>query len=446
MESNNTIIRFLRCNHVETSRQLAVVHLTEDIEHIVGQPVLVPYYVDLSQIKIDCILAMGVKNGKGKDCYSIISTGQFKIIWDIVTQLPDVSSLVHGEVYIYHDEEQDRWYEVFTEDGVLRKKVPISGEHNIYINLKDNSLWASDEDMIVRPLTDFYTRAEVNTLLDELKDYIDLPTLKDKIDQALDQSEEALEDIQEIEEEIQRIEEGTTSLRVIAQLHDYLTVKLKKVNGNVRENNWFDNDDTRVFAVDALEFELVYHHYDGTTPTDLDSVTIEVAGLPGIEILPNESGYYTNPVSISLTRGQTLEIPITFNVTRGEIVKSASISLYGLEESRYYGRVNSNNILNTVGLVKDSEYVWGHLAQKSQINIPSTLADDDKKYFAYLYPSSWGNLQRIESGAYNYYTPERDSQGTSTFTKTTTTIGEIEFNVYLYRNENIDEAINVNFI
>lgn len=169
---NTTLIRFPRCKFTADSRQLALLHLMEDITHVVGQPVVVNYYKSAAKTEIDAIFAIGVKNGKGKDCFRVVTTGQPILIWDIVYDLPDVSSLVHGEVYLYNDEVAEVWYMVFSEDGVYRQIEPVDGDPKFYIRLSDNTYWVSGTDAIVRPLSG-------NSVIGELeignisKDFID---------------------------------------------------------------------------------------------------------------------------------------------------------------------------------------------------------------------------------------------------------------------------------
>ena len=46
-------------------------------------------------------MAVGVLSGTGPDCYSIISKGDKIVVWDIVSELPDVSQVAQGQLYVY---------------------------------------------------------------------------------------------------------------------------------------------------------------------------------------------------------------------------------------------------------------------------------------------------------------------------------------------------------
>lgn len=173
MAKNSTIIRFPRCKFIAESRQIAMLHLMEDVTYITGQPVMVSYYTDSSHKDLDTIIAMGVKNGKGKDCFKVITTGQFMIVWDVVESMPDVSSLAHGEVYVYHNLDLDKWYivEIGGPNSDTKGLRPIPDEPCFYINLQDNTIWTSRGDHVVRPLYDVCTRGEYETL-SEILNYI----------------------------------------------------------------------------------------------------------------------------------------------------------------------------------------------------------------------------------------------------------------------------------
>lgn len=171
---NTTIIRFPRCKFIAESRQIALLHLMEDVTHIVGQPVMVSYYKNSQKTEIDTIVAIGIGNGKGKNCFRVITTGQFILIWDIVYSLPDVSSLIHGEVYLYNDRTAETWYMVYSNDGIYRDIDPITEETKFYIRLTDNSIWVSGSDLIVKSLTDFYTKTqEIGSISEEFIDSLD---------------------------------------------------------------------------------------------------------------------------------------------------------------------------------------------------------------------------------------------------------------------------------
>lgn len=441
---NTTIIRFPRCREIQSSRQHALIHLTEDINHIVGQPVIVSYYTDLSKTSIDTMLAMGIKNGKGKDCFSIIHTGQFIVVDDVVYSVPDVSSLVHEEIYLFNNVNGSKaWYLVYSEDGIHRTLEELDERPRFYINLKDNSIWVSGSDCKARPLYEIYTRAEVDALIEQIKIDTDFERIEEKLDEAIEKSNFAYDKVLELEEEIQDIEIGTESIDTIARLHSNLEVKLVRINGEPADSTWFDTMNGQVaFPTGALEFELIYHNYDGTDITyeHFSKVTFQIDGEEWIDIItPNEDGYFTNPTAIVLRSGEDMRYSLIFGATYdyNKIEIKDTIDISGIRGSKYHGRIDDIQNINLASLTRETEYDWESL-KSIKLNIP----EGNFNKFVYLYPSAWGELSEIYSGGLSYY---RQGSSRATFSKTTITFNETEFNAYIYRNENGEEADNVIF-
>ena len=65
-----------------------------------GQQWQVRYYRDESRTEIDTISCDRCRNGTGSECYKVISYGTATAIVSISETLPDVSQMVHGEIYI----------------------------------------------------------------------------------------------------------------------------------------------------------------------------------------------------------------------------------------------------------------------------------------------------------------------------------------------------------
>ena len=104
-ESPYPIIRFTRDGDIEPSRAVAIRAL-DTFEQLVGQPVLVRYYTSPAKDDIDCMVAIGIKDGIGPDCYHIMSPFDKSIIWGIATTYEevDVAKFPTGrEKYIFID-------------------------------------------------------------------------------------------------------------------------------------------------------------------------------------------------------------------------------------------------------------------------------------------------------------------------------------------------------
>lgn len=164
--SNATNIRISRSKYIETNRDIAVLRLNM-AQHLVGQPVMVRYYVDEEQTETDTLFAIGIKDGVGEDCYKVISVGGLNLVSDIVKELPDVSALVHGELYLYQDENED-WYYVYEIDSE-RQIERVTGGPYIFTSIKDKYRWFY-RDGILRREDDFYSKTEMDKELDAIKE------------------------------------------------------------------------------------------------------------------------------------------------------------------------------------------------------------------------------------------------------------------------------------
>lgn len=164
------------------SRSTAMIHLREK-EFTVGEPALVNYFED-TNASVNTIMAVGIKDGKGPDCFRIITLGQYEIVWGVGRELPDVSSLVHDELYLYQDS-NDVWYYVSAEDGV-RMIEPLLPYPHTFINIADNTIYVSDSDRRVRSINDVYTKSEIDALLSSISggEFSSLSTLEQRLNEA----------------------------------------------------------------------------------------------------------------------------------------------------------------------------------------------------------------------------------------------------------------------
>jgi len=193
------IIRLARDRVIENSRRDALLFL--DLQtHIVGQQWQVRYYRDESQTDIDTLVAIGVKNGTGSDCYKVISYGTATAIVSVKETLPDVSEIVRGEIYIVKIE--GVWnYVTLTND--TRWIDPITGGPYAYYNLEDGHVWYYIEHNLpgtpdypgsLRRDDDFYTRDEIdNYLINVTNDIEELKRRCDEEDRIIQEHEEKLE-------------------------------------------------------------------------------------------------------------------------------------------------------------------------------------------------------------------------------------------------------------
>lgn len=171
MNNSDTVTLILsRSAYVETNINVALIRL-DGHEHKIGQPVMVRYYD--KDGKIDTITAVGIKNGTGKDCYSILSiSGEF-VVNGVYEDLPDVSQLVNGAVYIA--KYNGTWSLVYIQGGVVRRIDP-----NIpALTIRDaaTGLYWYYVNHTMKCCNDFLTSSEVTEAIDEGIGFIHEPVI-----------------------------------------------------------------------------------------------------------------------------------------------------------------------------------------------------------------------------------------------------------------------------
>jgi hypothetical protein len=198
-----------------SSREAAMIHLGNK-EFVAGEPVIINYFED-TNASVNTIMAVGIKNGKGSDCYRIITLGQYEIVWGVGRQLPDVSSLVHDELYLYQDND-DVWYYVSAQDGV-RILEPLLPYPHTFINIANNTIYVSDSDRHVRSINDVYTKSEIDALLESISggDFTSLSALERRLNEAYLRINEVIEQNAHLAETIEGI---SGSLGVIQEFGD----------------------------------------------------------------------------------------------------------------------------------------------------------------------------------------------------------------------------------
>ena len=131
----NTItkIQISRCEIVYGDKTAAIVHLN-NYNHIIGQPVMVRY--NTADGGTDTITAIGLSNGQGPDCYSIISMGEERYIGGVLDRLPDVSSLVHNISYVAKF--NDVWSLFYIDDTESIRQISELQSGDKFYSLEDD--------------------------------------------------------------------------------------------------------------------------------------------------------------------------------------------------------------------------------------------------------------------------------------------------------------------
>jgi hypothetical protein len=90
-----------------------------------GEKVILRYY-EAGTSSIEALVAIGTKTGVGPGCYTILSTSGVQIVI-FTSELPDVSSLKNGQLYIWTGSSDKIIYKVYLE-GTARVSEPVTSE------------------------------------------------------------------------------------------------------------------------------------------------------------------------------------------------------------------------------------------------------------------------------------------------------------------------------
>lgn len=287
--SSNTKIRISRSKYIERDRSIAILRL-DAAEHLLGQPIMVRYYTDSTQSEYDTIFAMGIKDGIGKDCYKIISLGGLELVRNVVTELPDVSALVHGELYLYEDQASGKWYYVY-EVGNERQLDEIIAPPTIYVNIEDKYRWFW-RDGKLRKEDDFYTTQEIDNLAEELLAIFNPPVIEIQNNTGYIFEAGTTQDIEfkvsvingdginitskcEIYLDDKRIHLGIGNYYTLSKVnttHDYKIVAKYKLNGK------------DFFSETILSIKFGYNVYYGVVPEDWNPTPSNIVLLENKEL------------------------------------------------------------------------------------------------------------------------------------------------------------------
>ena len=169
-------IQISRSKYVEESRAIADLRLTEKA-FLPGELVMLNYYKDPDfRNDIGVLIAIGVKEGIGEDCYRILSAGGTVKVRNVVNELPDVSKLIHNELYVYHDSEGVWNYVYKINEDPERRIEPITGGPYIFIDLESGYRWFY-EDQECKREDDFFSSKKITEILAAIGDTKIKPTI-----------------------------------------------------------------------------------------------------------------------------------------------------------------------------------------------------------------------------------------------------------------------------
>ena len=275
-----------------SSRSTALIHLREKV-FTRGEPALVNYYEDSRDGggKINTIMAVGIKNGKGKDCFRIVTLGQYEIVWGVTDVLPDVANLIHDELYLYKDS-RGQWFYVSAPDGKTRTIEPILPLPQVYLNIEDNGFYVSGEDRQVRSIFDVYTKAEIDSLLNTISDgeFTSLSALEKKLDDAYTAIQEVIQQNEELVEVIEGMQESISAVTAFTERVDEIEKKVESLEVVDEEtSNIAGTFSSVTLAEGNLDDSPVVINKDTVITTDnIDEFMVEGAEPIPIETLNNE--------------------------------------------------------------------------------------------------------------------------------------------------------------
>lgn len=133
-----------------------------------GEPCIINYRD--GEGGIGTITAIGIKEGSGKEAYSIVSAGSLIYVQSVIAEgAIDVSITVNGEKYLWKDE-RGKWNIVEIE-GSKKKVTPITTTPRTYIDLSSGNIYVSTETRDVYCLNSldkrFITKEELEKILED---------------------------------------------------------------------------------------------------------------------------------------------------------------------------------------------------------------------------------------------------------------------------------------
>ena len=161
-------IQISRGSYIADSRDEAIIHLNEK-EFLVGELAMVKYYKNPDlRTNIAVCTAIGVENGKGYNAYRLIEMGGNVMIRFVGDYLPDVSQLVHGETYLWHDTEKDIWQFVEKNpENPERIFSDIVGGPFIFEDIDSGYRWFYKDGSCKRE-DDFFTKDQFNIIIQDI--------------------------------------------------------------------------------------------------------------------------------------------------------------------------------------------------------------------------------------------------------------------------------------
>lgn len=161
-------IQISRSRHIEDNRLAAELRLKRK-DFLKGEVVMLNYYKDQDyRTDVGVMVAIGIADGVGEECYRILSVGGTVQVAGVVELIPDVSSLVHKEVYIWHNLRDGYWYYVYQDPGTPNRRIrKITDGPFIFVDVNSGYRWFY-EDQVCKREDDFFSTGRILELLQGL--------------------------------------------------------------------------------------------------------------------------------------------------------------------------------------------------------------------------------------------------------------------------------------
>lgn len=93
---------------------------------------------------IDSLVAVGIKDGVGPDCYTMVSDQSIPLVNSITDVRPDVSDMISGTIYLFHDTLEEKYQLLFLSGSFIIEKDLT--EDFYFTNIEDGKYYFFDSD------------------------------------------------------------------------------------------------------------------------------------------------------------------------------------------------------------------------------------------------------------------------------------------------------------
>lgn len=358
----NSKILLSRYGEIASSKEMACNILNERTFSI-GEPAVVRYYVDEENNIIDSLVVLGIKDGKGPDCYTITNPGNFNLLTrvDRYKNPPDVSELLLGQVILYQNTETNKWYLCkFNEENNERVLEEISQKPLLFLDMNESVWYISREgSRDVFPIYDLYSTGEIDAKVNELKKLID----------AASGNEGFTEIIDDITNRLEKLEQNDQDYVKTITINGGDVIEMDE-NGNVNlviEEGGGEDERVTDDMIEYLNAKLNYtYKANCTVSPSVSSITFP-SNISSVDFTANFSMSKTNDMGTS-----NVEIKEVSNVTSGWSNVSGSITKYekSVSVDPQKTNVSSGNISATVVPVSGKTVTSPNASSTVQFNKP----------------------------------------------------------------------------